>query len=45
MVDYGSELANIAVAFSFLGIMALALAWVIAREYRRNRKVRKGGEQ
>lgn len=27
-MDYGSELANIIVAFSILGIMLLGLVWV-----------------
>ncbi len=40
MVDYGSELANILVAFSLLGVMALGLAWVMVGEYKRSRKDR-----
>lgn len=35
MADYGSELANIVVAFSILGIMGLGLVWVLIREFKR----------
>lgn len=38
MADYGSEAANIAVAFSILLTMAIGLGWVIYNELKRSRR-------